>query len=515
MLGTAGFIALWMVAATPAGAMFDIDDQNTMVRRAMLHNEISVRDAQHLAGGGASNPQAKKWPDSSAYIMASDDPRSNEEGIPGLPPTQAAPQPVERTPVPPPVEQKPVEISPETLQPSSPPIVERRDFMDVERDYGEAVCSDQWSCVPNGRGCGSQSGSVFRSWLDGVWWEGWLDQGVTFNSLSPRNRTNGPVTFNDRSNDYQLNQLYMRLARDVDVDGGAWDVGGRVDFLYGTDQVYVAARGLEVRDDLSPRWNAQRYGLAMPQCYMEVFSPWGSGLSVKMGHFYSILGYESVEAPANFFYSHSYLRQYAEPFTHTGLLAQTRLGAFEVIAGMTRGDDNWEDNNNDLGFTGGVKWANHRSRTNIAFCVDAAREQSDPSTNIRTVYSLVIQQKLGQNWECVLQHDLGSEPGAGIDRNSADWYGLNTYLFYTINDCWKAGMRFEWFRDEGGARVPGANQTADYFQLCPGVNWTPNDRLIVRSELRWDWTGTPGYYPFGDGTRSDQLLFSFDAIVRF
>ena len=58
---------------------------------------------------------------------------------------------------------------------------------------------------------------------------------------------------------------------------------------------------------------------------------------MKLGHFYSILGYESVTAPDNFFYSHSYLFQYGEPFTFTGLLGTTKLGDFTIQAGMTRG----------------------------------------------------------------------------------------------------------------------------------------------------------------------------------
>ena len=53
----------------------------------------------------------------------------------------------------------------------------------------------------------------------------------------------------------------------------------------------------------------------MPQAYAEVFCPWGNGLSVKLGHFYSIFGYETVTAPDNFFYSHSYVFQYGEPNT--------------------------------------------------------------------------------------------------------------------------------------------------------------------------------------------------------
>ena len=87
----------------------------------------------------------------------------------------------------------------------------------------------------------------------------------------------------------------------------------------------------------------------MPELYAEVYCPWGNGLSMKLGHIYSILGYECVTAPNNFFYSHSYLFQYAEPKTFTGLLGATNLGDFTIQAGMSRGDDNWDDNNNDLG----------------------------------------------------------------------------------------------------------------------------------------------------------------------
>jgi len=155
--------------------------------------------------------------------------------------------------------------------------------------------------------------SGWRGWLDGISTDSWLDQGATLNTLSPRNRTNGPVTFNDRSNDYQLNQFYLRMKRDVDIEADAWDLGGSVDFLYGTDSIFVTSRGLEVHDDLSPKWNSQRYGLAMPQLYTEVYAPWGNGISMKMGHFYSTLGYESVPATGNFFYSHSYVYQYGEP----------------------------------------------------------------------------------------------------------------------------------------------------------------------------------------------------------
>ena len=76
-------------------------------------------------------------------------------------------------------------------------------------------------------------------------------------------------------------------------------------------------------------------------------------------------------------------------------------------------------------------------------------------------------------------------------------------------------MRFEWFRDENGSRVPDAGGTGDYFELTAGLNWTPGTYVVVRPELRWDWTGTPDLYPYGDHTRSNQLLLDCDVIVRF
>jgi hypothetical protein len=477
-------------------------------------------------------------------------------GIPGLPPLMEQPpasagekipaptaQPDARPspPAKPPV--SPPDMKSPAPQPDRPPRVEKPPatdddvprYRDYEDNFGEARSSDEeeaarrpaGGAVCTDRAIGNPADDALepyalkndwrdlRAWLGGITADGWIDQGLTINTLSPRNRSNGTVGFNDRSNEYQLNQLYARLRRDVNAEGDSWDIGGRLDMLYGTDWVYTAARGLELHDDLSPKWNAQRYGVAMPQCYMEAFCPWGTGLTMKLGHFYSPLGYESAMAPENFFYSHSYARLYAEPFTFTGLLGETKIEQLTIKAGLTRGFNNWEDNNDDLGFVGGVAWTSPNERTSVALMVDAAREQPDPSTSFRTVYSLVLQQKLGERWQCVLQHDLGIEPDAGIGGANARWYDICQYLFYTIDESWKAGLRAEWFRDENGSRIPGSPGTGDYYELSPDINWTPSERLTVRSELRWDWTGTPNLHPFGDHTRSNQLLWDCDVIVRF
>jgi hypothetical protein len=111
---------------------------------------------------------------------------------------------------------------------------------------------------------------------------------------------------------------------------------------------------------------------------------------------------------------------------------------------------------------------------------------------------------------------------------SAEWYGINQYLFYTINDCWKAGARFEWFRDDDGARVgavrPGNPLAAggfagNFYDIALGLNWSPHANIMVRPEVRWDWydgdilAGSNGPFdtdnPPGD---DDQMLAAIDVI---
>ncbi len=348
----------------------------------------------------------------------------------------------------------------------------------------------------------------------GIRWEGWIAQGATLNTESPNNRSNFPVTFNDGSNEYQMNQLYLVAERAVRKD--AFSVGGRVDLLYGTDHRYTMARGLELERDLSPKWNSEDYGLSVPQGYMEVFAPYGTGVSVKMGHFYTILGYETVPAPENFFYSHSYAMQYGEPFTHTGALAATEVGPFKFQAGFTRGWDNWENNDDEYGFLGGMNWTSYDERTSLALALHTGKEEGvlSPATNTRTTYSMVFSHDFYGPWSCVVQHDMGIDRHVIGNGDDAKWYGVNMYLFREINECWKFGYRFEWFRDNDGTRVV-RGERADYYEMAWGLNYTPNDRLSVRPSIRWDWTGARGSHPYVDGTRDDQLLLDCDVLIRF
>ncbi len=416
----------------------------------------------------------------------------------------------------------------------------------------EATCTD---CAPPQASCG-ESCSVLSQGCDpcaygpasgcgygckdpccangGFFVNAWLDQGFMGNTDSPSDNFNGPLLFTDRSNEYLMNQLYLSLGRAVNKKRRAWDIGGQVDLLYGTDYYFTQATGLETNRDGTPKWNspegprgtgASIYGLAMPQLYAEVFAPVGNGLTVKMGHFYTIIGYESVMAPENFFYSHSYSMMYAEPFTHTGMLASYGTSpGLQLHGGFTRGWDTWEDPNNTLAFLGGASWTSQDERTSVAFALHTGNE--DTSGNNRTMYSLVFSQELTPRLTYVFQHDLGVQANGAVvggNRVNANWYSINQYLFYKITQTLSFGTRVEWFRDEHSTRVLTlpADQVegSDFSQLTLGLNWKPRKCLVVRPEVRWDWSGVNAPGQGVDGmynsfSKKSQFLLGLDVILR-
>ncbi len=366
----------------------------------------------------------------------------------------------------------------------------------------------------------------------------WLQQGYTGNFANPDNRFNGPLSFNDRSNEYQMNQLYLSLGRRIDPEACQWQLGGRADLLFGTDYFFVTSLGLETDLDGTPRWNgdhgpraqgAALYGLAMPQLYAEMNVPWGRGLNVRLGHFYSLIGYESAMAANNFFYSHSYARQYGQPFTHTGVLTDLNLSkGLNLQTGFTRGWNSWDNVNGQLAFLGGLTWKHRDERTAIRFAIHTGLEDPDGNNN-RTTYSLVWTQQLTSRMNYALEHHLGTEENARLkdgDLVDAQWYGITQYLTYCVSPRQQIGVRIEWFRDEDNARVLGIPidgvRGGNCYQVSMGANLRPHclQRFVIRPELRWDWSdvefaGLEVGGLFDDFNKNNQLTWAISGMTRF
>ena len=126
------------------------------------------------------------------------------------------------------------------------------------------------------------------------------------------------------------------------------------DLVYGVDAQKTQAfgnSGFPNPQGYDNDWDHGKYGWALPQAYVQFNK---GDLDIKVGHFFTPLGYEVIPATGNFFYSHSFTMFNSEPFTHTGALGTYKASdKVTYYAGWTlgwdTGFDQFGDGNNFLG----------------------------------------------------------------------------------------------------------------------------------------------------------------------
>ena len=297
--------------------------------------------------------------------------------------------------------------------------------------------------------------------------------------------------FNNHAHGVNLHQLWMTIESDpVGENGQKPLIGYRADVVYGVDGPDTQAFGNPPGSwDFQNNWEDGKNGWAMPQLYLHGTV---GKFNYKLGHFFTPVGYETVTAPNNFFYSHAQTMFNSEPFTHTGILTEfTTENAATVYLGWSLGWDSGfaqsEDGNN--GIVGVAK--------NLT--EDIAMTYMSTFGNLGWrgegySHSIVLDLALTENLTYVLQSDYVntssvSDPGDDI--------GLNNYLIYRIDDCLSLGTRFEWWRDNSTSKN----------SFTVGANWRPGKGLfLLRPEIRSDWIPATDY---------SETAFGIDAIVEF
>jgi hypothetical protein len=345
---------------------------------------------------------------------------------------------------------------------------------------------------------------------------GYLSGGIYSNQWGAA--SNGPLGFNNVGDGATFNQFDFFAERKINTEDGKFDIGGRVDYMFGADAQDVQCFGDHSFDY---GWNTSRdYGSAMPQLYTEVGY---DKLSAKIGRFWTPIGYEVSPATGNFFYSHSYSFSYGEPITHTGVLTQYKMNdKITVYNGWVDGwDSGFDDDNSGSMYLGGIALTLSEKATFSWYCSagDFGNGTAYAGAMSGNLYenNFVFNYKLNDKWTYGFAHDLGSNYDLANGGEDNQWYGLTNYLFYKVNDCLSYGGRFEWFQDPQGARI--ANGAAgNYYELTAGFNWKPHANIMIRPEIRYDWYegfANATALPFNDGTATTQLSGGFDAIFTF
>ena len=218
-------------------------------------------------------------------------------------------------------------------------------------------------------------------------------------------------------------------------------------------------------------WDHGIYGWAIPQLYGEVAM---GDFSVIMGKFFTLIGYEVVPAPQNFFFSHSLTMFNSEPFTHTGVLGT--YSGFEnltLYGGWTLGWDTGFDNfNSGNNFLGGFA-LDLLDAVTFTYMSTYGNFGAISQTNENDyMQSCVFDVALTERFNYVFQTDYKN-----LDGPDGEDVGINQYLFYSFSDAVAFGSRIEWWR----------NDSVSNYEYTTGVNVKLLDNLILRPEYRKDW----------------------------
>ncbi|MCA8996800.1 MAG: porin [Planctomycetaceae bacterium] len=320
---------------------------------------------------------------------------------------------------------------------------------------------------------------------------GWVQMGY-------HNRSTG--LFNQHPGNFNLHQMWLFAEKVADGSCGL-DWGGRVDFMYGVDAADTQAFGNNPgRWDFQNGWDHGIYGFALPQLYGEV--AYGD-VSVKAGHFYTLLGYEVVTAPDNFFYSHAFTMYNSEAFTHTGVLGTwavsddvTAYGGWTL--GWDTGFDQFAGGNSFLGGAS-ASVTDDVTVTYILTAGDLGWRGEGYS------HSIVADVALTDELNYVFQSDYLAAENNGAP-GQFDTIGINQYLFYWMSDCVGLGGRAEWWKANG----------TSYYSITGGVNYKPAANIVIRPELRYQWSPAHNDDPGIAAVPVDEgAIFGIDAIITF
>lgn len=343
---------------------------------------------------------------------------------------------------------------------------------------------------------------------------GWIQQGLTFNFDGPSDRTNFGTSFNLRSNDYRLNQVYLVLEKTLAENKQDYSWGFRWDFFAGHDAPFLANISLGLFDNFTGG-SFNSVGIEMPQFYVEAHLPilTTNGVDVRIGRFYTYHEYELTPAALTDFYSHAY-GFFFGPFAHTGIIFTVYLGdTFQLMNGIVRGwDVVFEDNNDSPSWHESLRYTSCDQRTIAYVSWMVGPELPNNNHDLQTYITYDLIRKFGtyDQWKVGLNFGTAWESLSAPGGGTARWQEGAVYLFYTIDPRLILGFRAEIYNDEDGVRPGFADR---FHEVTLGLTYKLYKNLRIRPEIRFDWSDKTR--PFNDLQHKSQQTAAFDIIWEF
>jgi hypothetical protein len=359
---------------------------------------------------------------------------------------------------------------------------------------------------------------------------GWIEQAFT---ASTDRSSNFPVIFNDRANEYLLQQAWVRVGRKLGTSAPSW--GFQIDVINGSDYRWTLARGLfnSQLDNLTGAQNL--YGVDPVQHYLNLYVPTlFRGVEFRLGRFYAPFNFDSIEGVSTPLLSRAYAFENS-PFTMCGLGAYVTFnsewnGVFLLVNGN---DVYFGDPSEELRFAGNIKWTQSGGRNIVQFGTSLGRGKFNPAypTPPQQTTVALATEPFGRNnfnifdllfthvFSSVLSYNLEilygyqyNVPQAALAISDpsgfANWLSVLHYFYYDVSPRMRLIGRWEDFDDFQGQRTGSAGL---YNAVTGGLLYRLNPSTWLRPEVRYDYNFESTPFEGKHGL----LTAAIDTIIRW
>jgi hypothetical protein len=328
---------------------------------------------------------------------------------------------------------------------------------------------------------------------------------------------------------FNLDVIQLTLSKPLDE--GEWSAGYVVELWMGPDAATLG-------NTLAGGAGGTAGNISLAQGYLALNVPVGNGLTVKVGTFNTIIGYEGNNSPDNPNYSRSYAYTYG-PFQHEGIVASYKLcDAASITAGVANaqntglglrpGDQSEKTYMAALSLTAPDSWGFLKGAVLNAGIIDGAVA---PAAGAPDVNNIHVSATIPTPWESV-------KTGAALDilrrDGLADTTSIAGYISFhnTGIEKLKLHTRVEYF-DNGssaaagtvalggtppaarGAAAVAGNRAAEILAATITADYQLWSNVISRLEYRWDHDCSGGaHLPGGIGNNNAHLL-ALNLVYKF
>ncbi len=337
-------------------------------------------------------------------------------------------------------------------------------------------------------------------------WSGFVDVYYSRNFNNPSNRMNQLRNF-----DVYENQLGLNLAQ-LSLREQPQPVGFHLDLGFGTANDIVQGLLNPLTGQTSPMTSTLDL---VEQAYLSAIIPIGSGLTVNVGKFATLMGYEDIETNRNWNYSRSLLFSWAVPYYHTGIrLIYPFSSRLTTSLYVVNGWNNVVEQNNSKTVGLGIDYS-LSSATAITLNGMTGFEQPAGVPYGKTdVGELIVTQRAGNDLSFAADAVYGRERVEGV---LDIWKGIALYARYNLNRESDIALRGEVYYDPQGFTTGVTFRKATFKEITATYEYRPWSHLILMLEGRKDFANGDAFISSGSllPAKSLQPTLLLGAVAAF